>query len=334
MESRRLRATHLPERAGLIGSSVREADLSLRLDGAGHGLLDTTHFDTVRFPPPDWALEAFSLAAGDGELAYTAYRGSDEVRRACARPVSELLGVDVDPGRDLVLTAGTQSGLFTTLSALVDDGDTVALADPEYLFVERMLRFLGARVVRVGMVDGPDGPQLDLDALDEVAGNGIRLLLTSNPNNPTGSVYTEETIRGIAGLAVRHDFLVVVDELYCRLVYPDVPFFHLAAQPGMAERTVTMLGGSKTESLSGYRIGVVVAPPEVVDAIEQVMAMTCLRAPAYAQHLLTRWLVDDREFVRRRVEELRVIRDLTVDRLRQVDGLVVRPGAGTAYLWP
>ncbi|MFF4415519.1 pyridoxal phosphate-dependent aminotransferase [Streptosporangium sp. NPDC001559] len=333
-ESRRLRATHLPERARLIGSSVREADLSLRLDGAGHGLLDTTHFDTVRFPPPDWALETFSLAAGDGELAYTAYRGGDGVRRACARPVAELLGVDVDPDRDLVLTAGTQSGLFTTLSALVDDGDTVALADPEYLFVERMLRFLGARVVRIGMVDGPDGPQLDLDALDEVAGNGIRLLLTSNPNNPTGSVYTEETVRGMARLAVRHDFLVVVDELYCRLVYPDVPFFHLAAQPGMAERTVTMLGGSKTESLSGYRIGVVVAPPEVVDAIEQVMAMTCLRAPAYAQQLLTRWLVDDREFVRRRVEELRVIRDLTVDRLRQVDGLVVRPGAGTAYLWP
>lgn len=333
-ESRRLRATHLPERARYIGTSVREADLGLRLDGAGHGLLDTTHFDTVRFPPPDWALETFTRAAGDGELAYTAYRGDDAVRRACAGPVSELLGVEVDPGRNLVLTAGTQSGLFTTLSALVDDGDTVALADPEYLFVERMLRFLGANVVRVGMIDGPDGPQLDLDALEEVARDGVKLLLTSNPNNPTGSVYTEATVRGLAGLAVRHDFLVVVDELYCRLVYPGVPFFHLAAQPGMAERTVTMLGGSKTESLSGYRIGVVVAPAEIVDAIEQVMAMTCLRAPAYAQHLLTHWLVDDQEFVRRRVEELRAIRDLTVERLRQVEGLVVRPGNGTAYLWP
>ncbi|MEV4096198.1 pyridoxal phosphate-dependent aminotransferase [Streptosporangium saharense] len=333
-ESRRLRATHLPERARYIGTSVREADLGLRLDGAGHGLLDTTHFDTVRFPPPDWALETFTRAAGDGELAYTAYRGDDAVRRACAGPVSELLGVEVNPGRNLVLTAGTQSGLFTTLSALVDDGDTVALADPEYLFVERMLRFLGANVVRVGMIDGPDGPQLDLDALEKVARDGVKLLLTSNPNNPTGSVYTEATVRGLAGLAVRHDFLVVVDELYCRLVYPGVPFFHLAAQPGMAERTVTMLGGSKTESLSGFRIGVVVAPAEIVDAIEQVMAMTCLRAPAYAQHLLTRWLVDDQEFVRRRVEELHAIRDLTVDRLRQVEGLVVRPGNGTAYLWP
>ncbi len=334
MESRRLRRTHLPERAEAIGSSVREADLSLRLDGAGHGLLDTTHFDTVRFPPPDWALPTFSRAAGDGELAYTAYRGNEEVRRVCAGSVSALLGHEVHPDRNLVLTTGTQGGLFATLSALVDDGDVVALADPEYLFVERMLRFLGARVVRVGMVEDPAGPQLDLRALEEVARGGVKLLLTSNPNNPTGSVYTEATVRGLAQLAVRHDFLVVVDELYCRLVYPGVPFFHLVSQPGMAERTVTLLGGSKTESLSGYRIGVAVGPAAIVDAIEQVMAMTCLRAPAYAQHLLTRWLVDDREFVRHRVGELQAIRDMTVERLSRVDGLVVRPGAGTAYLWP
>ena len=80
VESARLRRTHLPERAPLIGMSVREADLSLRLDGAGHGLLDTTHFDTVRFPPPAWALPTFAAAADDGEQAYTAYRGNAEVR--------------------------------------------------------------------------------------------------------------------------------------------------------------------------------------------------------------------------------------------------------------
>lgn len=329
-ESRRLRRTHLPERAEQLGVSVRQADVQLRLDGAGHGLLDTTHFDTVRFPPPDWALPTFQDAVADGENAYTAYRGDEATLAVCARSVSGLLGVDVDPEANLALVTGTQGGLFSTLSALVDEDDVVVLADPEYLFVERMLRFLGARVVRVGMVDG----QLDLVALAEVARRGIRLVLTSNPNNPTGSVYTEETVRGLARLANEHDFLVVVDELYCRLVYDGVPFHHLAAQPGMAERTVTLLGGSKTESLSGYRVGVVVGPRPVIDAVEQVMAFSCLRAPAYAQRLMTRWLVDDQEFVSQRVAELRVIRELTVERLRRVDGLVVRPGEGTAYLWP
>ena len=329
----RLLRTHLPERAPLIGMSVRDADVALRLDGTGHGLMDTTHFDTVRFPPPDWALPAFAAAAADGETAYTAYRGSTGVLTACAESVSVLLGIDIHPERNLALTTGTQGALFATLSALVDEGDVVALADPEYLFVERMLRFLGAQVVRVGLLDTPDGPQLDLAALEAAAERGIRLFLTSNPHNPTGTVFTAATLTALAGLAVRYDFLVFVDELYCRLVYGDTPFTHAASLPGMAERTITSLGGSKTESLSGYRIGLVAAPAEIVDAVEQVLAICCLRAPAYAQHVLAHWLIDDHDFVARRVEELHALQTMTVEALRQVPGLTVAAGAGTAYAW-
>jgi aspartate/methionine/tyrosine aminotransferase len=333
-ESARLRRTHLPERAALLGMSVREADLSLRLDGAGHGLLDTTHFDTVRFPPPAWALPTFAAAAADGAQAYSAYRGHHEVRRVCAETISGLLGVDVDPARNLAMTTGTQGGLFAVLSALVDDGDVVVLADPEYLFVERMLRFLGAEVVRLPIIDTQRGPELDLDALELLSRNGIKLLLTSNPNNPTGAVFNAEMIARLGRIAVRDDFYVVIDELYCRLVFDDKPFTHLAAEPGMAERTVTMLGGSKTESLSGYRVGMVVGSAGVIDAVEQMLAMLCLRAPAYAQHVMTKWLREDHEFVAQRVLELQALQRLTVDHLRTVPGLTVTPGDGTAYLWP
>ncbi len=292
--------------------SVREADRSLGLNGAGHGLLDTTHFDTVRFPPPDWALPTFAAAADDGELAYTAYRGSDDVRRICARSISSLMGMDVDPSRNLAITAGTQAGLFAVLGALVDEGDVVVLADPEYLFVERMLRFLGAEVVRLPFVDSPTGPELDLDQLETVSARGIRLLLTSNPHNPTGAVLGPEAIARLARIAIRDDFLVVIDALYCRLVYGDTSYTHLAAEPGMAERTITLLGGSKTESLSGYRVGMVVGPGPIIDSVEQMIAMLCLRAPAYAQQVMTRWLVDDHDFVAQRVLELQAIQRTTV----------------------
>jgi aspartate/methionine/tyrosine aminotransferase len=330
----RLLRTHLPERATVLGMSVREADVQLRLDGAGHGLMDTTHFDTVRFPPPDWALQAFTAAACDGTAAYTAYRGSSDVLRSCADSVSGLLGIELDPSRNLALTTGTQGALFATLSALINEGDVVALTDPEYLFVERMLRFLGAQVLRVGLVDGPDGPQVNLAELEGLARQGIRLFMTSNPHNPTGAVFTAETLHGVAALAVEHDFAVFVDELYCRLVYGSAPFTHIAALPGMAERTITSLGGSKTESLSGYRIGLVVAPAEIIDAVEQVLAICCLRAPAYSQHVLAHWLVDDHDFVARRVEELHALQAMTVSALRTVPGLTVTAGAGTAYVWP
>lgn len=334
VESARLRRTHLPERAPLIGMSVREADLSLRLDGAGHGLLDTTHFDTVRFPPPPWALPTFAAAAADGAQAYSAYRGHDEVRRICAESISSLLGIDVDPSRNLAMTTGTQGGLFAVLSALVDEGDVVVLADPEYLFVERMLRFLGAEVVRLPIIDTERGPELDLDQLETLSGNDIRLLLTSNPNNPTGAVFNADMIARLGRIALRNDFYVVIDELYCRLVFDDAPFHHLAAEPGMADRTVTMLGGSKTESLSGYRVGVVVGPAGVIDAVEQVLAMLCLRAPAYAQHVMTKWLREDVDFVAERILEIQALQRLTVEHLLTVPGLTVTPGDGTAYLWP
>jgi aspartate/methionine/tyrosine aminotransferase len=330
----RLLRTHLPERASVLGMSVRDADVQLRLDGAGHGLMDTTHFDTVRFPPPQWALDAFSAAAADGTAAYTAYRGSRDVLDTLAGSVSGLLGIDVDPDRNLALTTGTQGALFATLSAVINEGDVVALTDPEYLFVERMLRFLGARVVRVGMIDGPDGPQLDLDSLETLAQQGIRMFMMSNPHNPTGTVFTATTLGGVARLAAEHDFLVFVDELYCRLVYGGTPFTHLAALPGMANRTITSLGGSKTESLSGYRIGLVVAPPDVIDAVEQVLAICCLRAPAYSQRVLEHWLVDDHDFVAKRVEELHALQTMTVSALRTVPGIAVSAGAGTAYVWP
>ncbi len=332
-ESERLRRTHLPERRPLLGMSVREADLSLGLDGAGGGLLDTTHFDTVRFPPPDWALESFSAAAHDGTTAYTAYRGSDEVRRTCAGSISTLMGVEIDPSRNIAITAGTQSGLYAVLSAIVDEGDVVVLADPEYLFVERMLRFLGAEVVRLPFRETEDGLQPDLDELEALSKRGIALYVTSNPNNPTGAVLSEESIVRLARIASTGDFLVLVDELYCRLVYDDTVYSHLAAQPGMMDRTITLLGGSKTESLSGYRVGVVVSSGPIIDAIEQALAMMCLRAPAYAQHVLTRWLVDDHDFVATRVLELQSIQRATVARLRMVPGLRLSPGAGTAYLW-
>ncbi len=307
--------------------------MELRLDGASHGLIDTTHFDVTRFPPPDWALPAFVGAAESGAAAYTAYRGGPDVRGRCADAISALLDVDVDPERNLVLTTGTQGGLFAVLSALVDAGDRVALTDPEYLFAERILRFLGAEVVRIPLTAGGD-PGVDLQQLEDAAIRGIRLFLTSNPNNPTGTVYSDDTVKGISRLAAAHDFLVVVDELYCRLVYDETPFTHLAAEPEMGTRTVTLLGGSKTESLTGYRVGAVVADAEIIDAIEQVIAFSALRAPAYSQHVLTGWLHEDDDFVRERVRQLRIMQRHAADRLRSIPGISVEPGAGTAYLWP
>lgn len=330
--SERVLRTHLPTREAAPGTSIREADLMLHLDGGGNGLLDTTHFDTVRFPPPPWVGADMAEAIANGAWAYSPYRGDPRVLQALSAPISEFLGSPV-AADNLALTPGTQGALFTTLAAIVNEGDLVLLADPDYLFCERILAFLGARVERIPLSFDSDLPSLDLGLIEELIAQNPKLLLFSHPNNPTGAVYSEKTIARIAELAVEGDFIVMVDELYSRLVYEDRPFHHLRVQPGMAERSITLLGPSKTESMSGFRIGVIVAPEAVIQNVEQCLAMTSLRAPAYSQHLLARWLVDDHDFLRERISELENLKNLTVEKLRMVPGLRLSPQKATAYLF-
>ncbi|MDX6244027.1 MAG: hypothetical protein QOE76_1750 [Frankiales bacterium] len=332
-ENVRLLRSHIPGRRTGRAGSVREADVGLKLTGGSPGLLDLTHFDTVRFPPPAWAAECMAAAERDGSLAYTPYRGHPDVLDALSESVGKLLAVPVDRS-NLLLTPGSQSALFSVLTSLIDEGDLVMLPDPDYLFLERMLEFIGARVERIPVLADGESSTLDLDAIDRLLPQRPKLLVFSNPNNPTGAVYNADTLQGIADRAIAGHFRVLVDQLYCRLVYPGVEFSHLAAIEGMADRCITVLGPSKTESLTGYRVGVLNGPPDVMSAVEQTVALSALRAPAYAQQLLTRWLVDDVDFVANRIGELDKLRQLTVSALLEVPGLKLTPGQGTAYVFP
>jgi aspartate/methionine/tyrosine aminotransferase len=325
----------MPELAPLIGSSLRAAERQLENAVGSSELLDVTYVDTHRFPPPAWALETFNAAASGGGMTYTAYRGDPGVRRAVAENIQATFGLDVDPGRSLILTPGTQGALFTALGALVEEGDTVLLVDPEYLSTERMLRYYGARVVHIPIVwRSPERPTLDFDAIEAALPSRPRLMVFSHPNNPSGAIYSKETLERLAEIAARSDLLLLTDELYCRLVYDGEPFHHLAAIDRMADRTVTLLGPSKAESLSGYRLGVAVAPAEIVDRMEDLQSCTALRAPAYAQHVLTRWLRDDREFMAARIEDYTHLRDATVRHLNASGLFEVQHVYGTAYAFP
>lgn len=329
--SSRLMNLRVPNGAG-AGLSTKAADLRVRA-ACSADVLDTSHFDTVRFPPPPYALDRYSRAAQQGELAYTPYRGNPEVLRLVAERVSKMLGLDVSPEENLVLTPGTQAGLFAALSSLVDSRTRVIMPTPEYVFDERILGFLGASVVTVPLTAQGGVSELDLDGLEESASDGPAILLLSHPNNPTGAVYTRSALERLAQISVKNDLLVVVDELYSRLVHDDADFVHLAALPGMAERCVTLLGPSKTESLSGYRIGIAVGPDDAIDAIEDITSVTSLRAPGYAQHVLAGWL-DDADWLSERLAAFTNLRDMTVERLQRLPWLSVQSPPATAYVFP
>lgn len=331
----RIHRATLPEMADLLGMPTRSAERELELQRDGGSYTDLTYADTKRFPPPLGVLERFIRASiAEGET-YTPYRGDRRVRRELAENLCGFLGVDVNGDEDLILTPGSQSAMFCALSSLVEIGDRVVLMDPDYLSSERMLRYLGAEVVRVRLDWSTGFAVPDAKALEQALAEPTSVLLFSNPNNPLGATYDRSTLEWMAGLlANRPETTVVVDELYSRLVYEQDACPHLVSLPGMRDRTVTLLGPSKSESMSGYRLGVAVAPADVVDRMEDALSLTGLRAPAYAQHALVGWLRDDIEFMRKRIGEYRALRDVGVERLNKSELFSVVPPRGTAYMFP
>ncbi|MGW3471611.1 aminotransferase class I/II-fold pyridoxal phosphate-dependent enzyme [Saccharopolyspora sp. NPDC000995] len=331
----RLLRLDVPERAATEGASLRELERELERTPAGPDFLDITYADTHRFPPDSWVLDEFVKAASGAGMTYTPYRGDAGVRRAVAEHVSAFLGEQLDPDGEIILTPGTQAGLYTALSAIIEPGDTVVLPDPDYITSERSARYLGADVHPVPLL-WPEGesPGLDLDALAAGLRQEPKLVMLSHPNNPTGAVFDPSHVAEIAALVADSSALLLVDQLYSRLVYDGKPFAHMISESGMRSRTITTLGPSKTESLSGYRIGMAVAPPEIIDRMEDVMSVAALRCPAYAQHVLTRWLDDDTDYVAKRIGEYQSLRDVSVAALSEIPGVDVRPAGGSAYLFP
>jgi aspartate/methionine/tyrosine aminotransferase len=328
-----LRAAALDDYVAGYGDSVLELDRAVAAAPGPADLIDLTHGDTRAFVPPASAAADLVAAVRDNDEAYTAYRGSESLRRGLAPRLAALLGRPVDPAAELIVTPGTQGGLFAALSALIGPGDAVALPDPDYFMSERIVAYLGARAVRLALEVAPDG-RLSVAGRALAQAADARLLLFSHPNNPTGGVYAPDTIAALAEWVAGGDRLCIVDQLYCRQLFEGVEFTQLSALPGMAQRTVTLVGPSKTESMSGYRVGVAVAPGPVIDTMERVLAMASLRTTAYAQQVLRHWLDGDGDWITRRAAEHQALRDSLVALLRGISGASVASPLGGSYVFP
>ena len=332
--TRRARDLKLPNRDEQFGGSFHEAERHLfHVAGQRENLLSLTHVDLKRFPPPEEALSAYTDAVNDRIDVFTSFQGDGYVRRALAPRISEFLGVDVDPETELAITAGTQSALFSVLSSLIQAGDTVLLPDPDYVSSERMIRFLGADIRYIPQLPSDAGTVLDLGEIEHGLKDGARMLVFSNPCNPTGAVYGQEFLAELAALVVRYDAYVLVDELYARLVY-DAEFHHLISEPGIRERCITTLGTSKFESMSGYRVGTVVAPAHIIHELSDIVSITALRPSSYSERTLLGWMDSDRELMAERLRTFTRLRDMTVEHFSRFDFIDLAAPQGTAYAFP
>ena len=325
------------------GQEVRQVERptagQLRGDPLPGTPVDFSHGDVNpdAFPPAPGALDAF--IAGEhrgGAQAYTEYRGGAELRERVARRLSAFTGRPIAAANELIFTPGTQGALFLALGATVNAGDRVAIVHPDYFANRKLVAFLGAEVVpiRLDHLGHGDRAGIDLGQLESAFTSGVRTFVFSNPNNPTGVLYSPEEIAAIAALANRHGVTVIADQLYARLVYDGRRFTHLAAAGIAPDQVLTIMGPSKTESLSGYRLGVAFGAPRLIERAEKLQAIVSLRAPGYSQAVLGTWFAEPEGWLAERTARHQAIRDELVAILRKVPGLAVRTPEAGSYLFP
>jgi N-succinyldiaminopimelate aminotransferase len=213
---------------------------------------------------PEEVLEAARQAISDGLNQYPPGRGMPVLREAIAEHQARFYGLDVDPEREVLVTAGATEAIAATLLALVDEGDEIVTLEPFYDSYAAIIG-LSRGVHRTVPLRAPDF-QPDHDDLRAAVTDRTRVILINNPHNPTGSVLSAETLRLIVELAHRHDAVIVADEVYEHLVF-GTAHLPIASLPGAGERTVTISSGGKTFSTTGWKIGWLTAPPELVEVI-------------------------------------------------------------------
>jgi aspartate/methionine/tyrosine aminotransferase len=221
---------------------------------------------TPDFLPPPFVFEAMQRALAEGKIQYTAWTGIPELRRAIADKLRLENGIAIDPDSELIVTAGAQEALMATLMTLLDPGDEALTPSPHYDEYSRDAMILGGRLIPVATTPETNFT-ITADQLEAAITPRTRALIVVTPNNPTGVVLPEATLRAIAALAQRRDLLVISDEIYEYYVYGEHRHVSMASLPGMRERTVTINSFSKSFGMTGMRLGYIAAPAPLIEAM-------------------------------------------------------------------
>jgi N-succinyldiaminopimelate aminotransferase len=284
------------------------------------------------FPDTDGPREVAEAAAaailGGRGNQYPPGNGVPELCQAIAEHQQRFYGLDFDPGREVLVTAGATEAIAAALLALVEPGDEVIAFEPYYDSYAACVALAGG--VRVPVTLRPPGFRPDLDALRAAVTPRTRLILLNSPHNPTGSVFTRAELAAIADLACERDLLVVADEVYEHMVYvgEHVP---IGSLPGMAERTVSISSAGKTFSFTGWKIGWVTATAELVAAVRAVKQFLTFVSGGPFQYAIAEALRMPDAYFTGISTDLRVRRDLLCAGLADA-GFAVYPPEGTYFV--
>ncbi|SFL09279.1 aspartate aminotransferase [Halogranum rubrum] len=320
------------DRVGRVEPSATLAisDLASKLEAEGKDVVDLS-VGEPDFPTPENVIQAGKDAMDAGHTGYAPSNGVPELKEAIVEKL-EADGIDCGP-ENLIVTPGAKQALYETVETLVDDGDEVVLLDPAWVSYEAMVKLAGGSLNRVDLSDYDFQLEPALDDLGDAVSDDTELLVVNSPSNPTGAVYTEEALEGVRDLAVEHDITVISDEIYDEITY-GVDQTSLGSLEGMEDRTVTVNGFSKAYSMTGWRLGYLCAPEDLVSQAGKLHSHSVSSAVNFVQHAGIEALNNTDESV----EEMRAAfeerRDMLVDLLAEHDVDVAVPDGAFYMMLP
>ena len=280
--------------------------------------------------PERYIRSAFDSAMA-GETHYTSNYGIPALREAVANHLQRLYGVRYDPQREIIITIGVSEALLLATHALLDPGDEVLSPDPYYVAYQPCTTLAGGVFVPVP-TQAENEFRVTAADIEERITPRTKAILLGYPANPTGAQMTREDLQEIAELAVKHDLIVIADEIYDRLSY-GIEHTCFASLPGMKERTILLGGFSKAYAMTGWRVGWLCAPSDVLEAMMKIHQYIIMSAPTPSQYAALEAITNGEEDVRRFVAEFDRRRRLMVKGLREV-GLVLNEPQGAFYVFP
>jgi len=269
--------TILSERALQIGATFSTTQTSVPTEG-----LITMSGGTPDFPTPPHVVDAGCKAIRDGHTRYTKWPGIEPLREAIAKKMLEENDLDVDPGSEVLVTAGSQGAMLTVMMSVVEEGDEMIIPAPFYGEYQRDLIMAEGTLVPV-KTRVENSFEVDPDDVEAAITPQTKGIILVTPSNPTAGIIRRPVLERIAEIAQAHDLLVISDELYERFIYDDFEHVSIASFPGMWERTITLNSFSKCYGMTGWRVGYIVASKALIDAMLPIHHNISICAPSVSQ---------------------------------------------------
>ena len=233
------------------------------------------------FKPPKAILDRLAQVAYEDYHQYSITWGAQDFREALAAKQSHYMGRAIDPNSEIVTTCGSTEAMMAAMMTVTNPGDKVVIFSPFYENYGADTILSGAEPIYVPLV--PPDFHFDANVLEDAFRQHPKALVLCNPSNPCGKVFTREELETIAALAARYDVYVITDEVYEHIVYAPHQHTYFATLPGMWERTLSCSSLSKTYSITGWRLGYIIAPPEIIERAKKVHDFLTVGAAAPLQ---------------------------------------------------